>query len=144
MRYIFTAEDISTQTANTASSDIVFTNSAQTPITLRLRSAIYDPIAGGQTTSMWVIVRRVPSGYTAPTTITVASGSSTFINSADVLGYSFQHLGAGGAGESIDFRMVRPTVTLFPGDAIVLQGVVSTTSTNAGFSAALEYDTAVL
>jgi hypothetical protein len=143
MRNFFISEDISTSTANSASADTILTNSSQVPLRVRLRNASFDAIAGNTSSSQFVFVRRVPAGYTAPATITVATGSASTIDSPDVMAYGFTRYTGSEVGlDPVPLSIVKPMLIFYPGDLLVIQGVVNVTSTGAGYSALLEYDVA--
>ncbi len=136
---LYTLEDVTIGTANTSSSDQIYSVTDQTPVSVRFRRAVISMVAGNTATSNWFAIRRVPSGYTAGN-LTIATGSSSFSDVPDVLGYAFlKASGNAVTTYAIDVTWLKPTITLFNGDQIIVQGVPSTTSSGNQFSMFMEY-----
>ncbi len=137
---LFVAEDISIASAGTASSDSVYLVSDQTPVSIRFRKCTLSMTAGATATSNWFIIRRVPSGYGVPTSLTVATGVTSFIDAPDILGYAFvKAVGSASTTYEIEMVWLKPTITLYQGDQVVIQGTPSTNSTGNQFSAIMEF-----
>ncbi len=137
---LFVAEDITIGTANTASSDPLYTMTDTTPVSFRLRRCVVSMTAGATATSNWFVIRRVPAGYAVPTSVTVATGVSSFIDAPDIMAYGFlKATGASTTTYNITLVPTRPTLTLYQGDLVTIQGVPSTTSATNQFSAVCEF-----
>ncbi len=142
---LFLFEAVALSTADTAVNTTVFTNSEKQRYLWQYRSCrtILFPSSGGTPTVFWVL-RRVPSGYSAPTAVTVATGLTTWIDQPDVIAYACERpLTSYTAPIEAEFTVLKSTVVLFEGDTVVLQAVINET-VNANFSGELEFGTAGL
>ncbi len=74
------------------------------------------------------ILRRLPSGYTAPA-ITITSGLTSFIDQRDVLGYCLYQYNTVNPIDPVTWTWIRPSIVLYEGDSIVLQAVSNNNST---------------
>ncbi len=136
---LFIAEHIGIATADTPSNDVIYTTSDVTPVSFRARRLLISIDAGGTDTNNWFVVRKVPQGYSNPD-FEPATGTASLVDAPDVLGYAFVFCRAGATTTyEIPITWVRPTVTLHPGDNVILQGVPSTSSTGNEFSAFMEF-----
>ncbi len=125
---LFIAEGTDIDTADTVANTTIFTNSNDFPMNVRFKSGKIGAAAGGTATAVYAVIRRVPQGYTAPA-ITVATGTTSFADEADVLAYAYlQWVPSPGANMSVAYRPVFPRQTLFAGDTIVSQMVAGVTS----------------
>ena len=139
-RNLFILEDVSIPTADIASNTTVFTNSAQFPVLFQFRNGWADFKPGTTDVLMFQFIRRIPSGYTPQSTITIATGSSSVTDSPDIICYAFERLQAGEVtNEPIPFNPVSPTIRLMPGDFVVLAAVPNTTSAGASAACSFEY-----
>ncbi len=137
-RKIWTGEEIVFQTADVATVDYMFTNSSAESVKFSMRRGKVSVTGGNFTTTAWFIIRRVPAGYNPPTAVTVATGSSTFIDSPDVLAYCCTKIAVGGV-ETLDWIKLRKTTRLYSGDAICVQAVPTGNSTDLKYSSIVEY-----
>ncbi len=80
---------------------------------------------------VFVVVRRVPSGYSAPA-ITISTGNLSIIDFPDVLAYGFLD-----GQDTVPYRleMSRPSVIVHPGDSVIIQCVSNVASTGQTVSA---------
>ncbi len=139
--YIFLAEDISIATADTAVNTTVITNSDNKKRTFILpRGPLLSCRNGAIDSNVFFIVRRVPSGYVAPTSVTIASGSATFIDVPNVLVWSLYNYESNQTTAlSLRGTMEKRSLILYPGDSIVLQAIPSASSANLLAEAQMEY-----
>ncbi len=139
--YLFLAENIAIVNADVAVNTTVITNSDNKKrIFILPRGPIFACRNGGSDSNVFFIVRRVPSGYTAPTSVTIASGSATFVDVPNVLAwmlYSFDQ--AQTTALSLRATIEKRSVTLFPGDSIVLQIIPNSNSTLLEAESQMEY-----
>ncbi len=137
-RMVWTGEEIVFQTQDVATVDYIYTNSSSETLRFSLRRGQISVTGGNFTTTAWFIIRRVPSGYNPPTSVTVATGSSTFIDGPDILAYGCTKI-APSAVQTMDWILLKPNCTLYKGDAVCVQAVPTGNSTDLKFSSMLEY-----
>ncbi len=139
--YLFLAENIAIVNADVAVNTTVITNSDNKKrIFILPRGPLCACRNGGSDSNVFFIVRRVPSGYAAPTSVTITSGSATFIDVPNVLSwvlYSFDQ--AQTTALTLRGNVERRSVTLFPGDSIVLQIIPNSNSTLLEAESQMEY-----
>ncbi len=139
---IYLSEIITVNTANAAVNNTLYTNPDANPVSFRLQKTCFSVNPGDTSTPLWFVIRRVAQGYVAPTTVTVATGTTTFIDQRDVLGYAFIYVITGtNTTYNFDLKMLRPTVTLYEGDFVVIQAVTSVSSAGQGYSVISEFGT---
>jgi hypothetical protein len=85
----------------------------------------------------YAIVRKLPNGYSAPS-ITVSSAVTTFADVDNVLAYGLYY--GADTRDSIQWRWLKRTTDLIPGDSLILQLVGDSASTNRAASTVIEYD----
>ncbi len=138
---IFVAEQSSIPTADTATNVTVFTNAEEQPYLFTHKTPVFAADVSADMLVM-AVIRRVPNGYSAPTSVPISTGSSSFIDERDVLSYGFLLERAGSTDHpNFRFTMLRSGVRLEKGDAVVLQLIPSATSASATCSVVLEYKT---
>ncbi len=85
----------------------------------------------------YACVRRVPAGYSSPS-MTVASQVTTFADVPNVLAYGVYS--TSDVREEIHWRWLKRSITIYPGDLIVLQLVVDVSSAGHAVSTLAEYN----
>ncbi len=140
-----TVEDGSIATADSVSTDTIYTSSTSNsvltkPVMFHLGPTRVSIKYGSTESTVLAIVRKVPQGYTAPA-VTVATGNTTFADIPNVLAYGLVRVNAGDTMNRIDLRKLRQAVRLDRGDSIVLQTVSNINSTGQVYSALIEFST---
>ncbi len=126
---VFNVENLAPVTADTQVSQTLYnppdtTTSLGTPTIFRFGRTELTVIAGAATARVFVVVRRVPEGYSFPA-MTIASGVSSLTDPSNVIAYGY-----------IQSTNTMPTyltslntvLKLQPGDTIGVQAVSDTTS----------------
>ncbi len=139
--YIAVVEDVSIATADTAANTTVANNADNKKRIFHLpRGPTVSVTNGSADSSVFFILRRVPSGYTVPSAVTISSGNASFTDVPNVLAWALYRYESGQT-TALDVRMtvLRSVVNLFPGDLIVLQAVPNTSSAGLVATAQAEY-----
>ncbi len=111
------------------------------PSRFRLRSCEVVISPGSGNNKVFAVVRRVPSGYSAPS-ITITNGIGSLVDCPDVLAYGLVNVFASTTDtmERINLKLLRPNMVVYPGDVIYLQVVPNANSTGQVYNALAEYD----
>ncbi len=122
---LYCIENLALATADTPSNNTILTiTSPSQPYLFRLTDFHASILSGANAALNLFVVRRVPSGYTAPTSVTIATGGSTFIDTIDVIAYGMILSTAGSTSEQeVVMTYLRRTITLYQGDSVVVQAV---------------------
>ncbi len=137
---IYTLEAISIATADSATTTNLVTTSEKSPTLITLRSALLEVSGGATTAQTFFVIRRVPSGYSAPA-ITVTSGLTTFVDQPDVLAYGFcSYITTTVDPDPVLVRMLRPTMLFYEGDVLTIQATSNTNSTGLVYNGVIEWD----
>ncbi len=142
-----TIENTALATADTVANVTLYappltgTSSVMERWAFRLNSAKLTIFAGGTTNRIYVVVRKVPQGYTAPS-ISITNAVTTFADVSNVLAYGVITVGGGTQDpmNRLTLTMLKPRSIVLPGDSIVLQAVSDTTSSSQTFSLLAEYN----
>ncbi len=136
---IYILEDASVAVIDTAVNSTLVTNDKPSRLLIRMKGATLQVNNGTTNARVFWVLRRLPSGYTAPA-ITVGSGTASFVDQPDVLGYGFKSYQTTDAS-SIPARWVwlKPSIVLYEGDQLLLQAVTNTTSPNLIESGVIEW-----
>ncbi len=114
-------------------------------VSFQVRSAKFVANAGATASQVFIVLRRVPEGYAAPTSITPADGIGSFIDEADILGYAYIFFEPTDTTTfMVPLKMMRSTMTMYPGDTIVIQGVSTTSSASLVVNGIVDYGVAYL
>ncbi len=137
---IHITEAVAVSTANTVSNTTIWTSAVGTsalefPCRIHLRKSIINVINGATASRTFVVIRRVPNGYSNPT-ISITTGNTSLIDFPDIMAYGFLD-----NGDSVPFVLdiPRPTMVFHPGDSLVLQAVTDVTSSGQTLSAMTHY-----
>ncbi len=137
-----TLEQTAVTTADTAVNANLYappsgTTNAMQRWTFNLRSVQCTVTDGGTACRTYAVVRRVPAGYSAPA-MSVGNSVTTFADVPNVLAYGTYS--TADVRENISWRWLKRATYVYPGDAIVIQFVVDTSSTGHAISTLAEYD----
>jgi hypothetical protein len=109
----------------------VYTNSTagtQLPSVVTIKSAevALNPASTAGGYCYWIL-RRLPSGYSAPA-ITVASGLTSFVDQPDIFGVAVCVNSVASATTpdittDVDFFWLRKRMVFYPGDTLILQAI---------------------
>jgi hypothetical protein len=102
-----------------------------------LRSCNIALSPGATNSRVYVIVRKVPAGYTAPA-ITVTDSVNTFADRPNILAYTI--IESTNTLPSVPLRMLFPNVSVMSGESVILQAVSDANNTNLAMNALIEYD----
>ncbi len=130
-------------TANSVTSVTAWTNADAQRYLVRFRGARFAVTPGSAAARVFLVVRRVPSGYTAPA-ITVGTGLTAIIDQPDVLAWGLASVPAAsltGSELNIPLRALKPTMPMYEGDTLVIQAVSDASSTNQAVSGFMEFGT---
>ncbi len=96
--------------------------------------------AGTANNAIYVILRKVPQGYSNPT-VAIADGNTTFVDVPNVLAYGsvYVYASTNDTMTRIDLRPLNRNMKVLAGDTIVLQVVSDTASTGQTYDCMLEY-----
>ncbi len=144
---IFTVENVSLTAADTASNNTILTigNPAQ-PYSFRLKECHVQVLSGATAAMNLFCIRRVPQGYSNPS-ITVATGTSTLIDTANVIAYGMilaNAVASSTSEQEVELTILKPTITLFEGDTVIIQAVPNSSSTGQTYSVFGAYSIATL
>ncbi len=131
--------------ADTPDNRTLYTNPDATPVSFRMQRSMISVNAGAASSCCLFVVRRVPQGFTAPTTITISTGTAPFVDAPDVIGYQVIYITTGtNTLFQFPFIPLHPTITLYEGDSVVLQAVTNSASAGQGYTSLIEYGTRYL
>ncbi len=145
MPVIATIEQTALATADTVTNVTLFAPPSSTTSVLEsfqftLRSCDVTITAGNTSARVYAIVRKVPSGYTAPS-ITVSNAISTFADVPNVLAYGIINVYASDPDpmNRISLNLLRNSCSMISGDSVIIQVVSDTSSVNQAWSSLAEY-----
>ncbi len=136
---IYVLEDASIATADTVVNSTLITNGQPARMRIKMRRAQLITTGGSGSSRVFWLIRRVPSGYSAPS-ITVTSGLTVFADQPDVLGIGFRAASSTEtAALQATWQWIKRSVVLFEGDSLVLQCVPNTSDTGLTESGQIEF-----
>ena len=138
-RKLCVSEDIPIATVNVLSVDDLVTVSDQQAHAFTLLRGNYSVQTGNTAVTSWLVIRRVPNGYAAPTSVNVVTGSASFIDSPDVLAYGMFRGTPSLTSDTLNWTIVKRSCILYDGDKVVVQGTPTASSVNNIFSSFIEY-----
>ncbi len=132
---LYTADNVALATADTVSNLTVYNNGQNARVLFNMRQGYLNASGGGTDSSIFCVIRRLPSGYTEPS-VTVSSGVTTFADQPDVVAFCLLDAVAGEtAPVQARFIVIKPFIVLYGGDSIVMQTVCNTSSVGQIYSA---------
>ncbi len=132
-------EDTSISTADTAVNTTLYTSADKTLTTARLRSLQLACRGGAASTLVYFVIRRVPYGYSAPS-ITVSTSGSALIDQPNVMAVGFLNFITGNLDpQEATFQYLRPQMTFYEADTMVLQVVPNISSSSLVFGGLVEF-----
>jgi hypothetical protein len=140
---IYITEEVSISGADTVSNTAFYappisTTEVEMPTMFHLRSSDVTVQAGNANTRVFAVIRRVPSGYSAPS-ITITNGINVIIDMPDVLAYGLSNITTGATDNTLRLHLLKPNMRLYPGDNVTLQVVSNGASTSQTYSSLTEY-----
>ncbi len=136
---LYLLEDQSIATADTVLNVTLLTQSEKQPYVISARDMHLEALGGNTNSRVFYVLRRVPSGYSAPS-ITVTSGLNTIVDQPDILLYGFINFTTGGVDSNVNTtQRLRPTMVFYEGDTLILQAVGNVTSTGLVVSGFIEW-----
>ncbi len=98
---------------------------------------------GATTARVYAVIRKVPDGYANPS-ITVSDSINVFQDSPNVLAYGYVQVYAASSDAMNKFklRMRQRSITMHPGDKIVIQLVSDTSSVGQAINSLTEFSVA--
>ncbi len=140
----YVLEDETVQTQDTVVSKTILTNSIPSRMYLSMRSLILNWRGGATDCRYYVILRRVPSGYTAPSFV-VSTGLTAIADQPDVLavGTGLYEL-ANTTRLYTRISWIKKNTVLFEGDSLVLQMVINANSSGLAAFGEAEFGTKIL
>ncbi len=122
---IFTTEGLAPVTADTQVFQTIYnppdsTSSLGTPTRFRLGPVRIYVTPGAAASRVYIVVRKVPEGYSAPT-MTISSSVGSITDPMNVFGYAI--IDGNNATIPTSLTMIKSTLTIQPGDTVVVQAV---------------------
>ncbi len=133
-------ESLAVDTADTVVNTTVYTSADKTLTTFRVRSMQIAATGGASDALLYFVLRKVPSGYTAPS-VTISTSGSVFVDMPNVLAVGFINFKTGLVDNTFEpvWEYIRPQITCFEADTIVLQATTNTTSSGLKVSGLIEF-----
>ncbi len=138
---VHVSEELAVALADTVVSTSLYSSAVGTaglevPMRFHFRNCVLNVTQGATATAkVFVLIRRVPSGYTPPA-ITITTGNLSFIDMPDILAYGFIE---GFDNVPAKLEILRRTVVCHPGDAVYLQAVSNAASVGQSVSTITGY-----
>jgi len=142
VRELFVVDSVNVATATTVNT-VIYTNTASTaglelPVFWKFNSAMISASGGNNGSRWFFLLRRIPQGYSAPT-VSIATGQLA-LSSKDILAYGMINDVTGSSAFMFgSMKRVYTSVTLAPGDIIVLQIINDLANTGLTADATIDY-----
>ncbi len=120
----------------------LYTASDPTPQLFQLRGTTLTVTNSTNVSPIWVIIRRVPEGYSAPSW-TPSGGTSSVVDEGNVLAFG-SVVGTSSQSTLFTIRTRKSNTILLQGDTVILQMVCSSSATGQAVDAMMEYGTRYL
>ena len=142
---LYVEEDASLAVADVSSNTTLYTSSSSASALGKVVKFTLGPArvvikAGNSDQLVFVIIRKLPEGYAAPTN-TITDGNTVFQDTPNILAYGFVRVAASSTDpmNRTDLRYLQRGCVLRKGESVVMQLLANAASTGATYSALVEY-----